>query len=137
MICIICNTDFKPTNGNNNKYCSKKCAYDSNRLLAKKRYHKSNKKKHIQRARETHYKIKYGITIKEYNKIYKKQKGVCAICGLPESLIMRTGIIHLSIDHNHKTGKIRGLLCHRCNRALGYFNDNPFLLVKAIKYLKV
>ena len=80
------------------------------------------------------YRIKkmYGITIEYYNKILKKQKGLCAICGLPDSSKM------LSIDHNHNTNKIRGLLCQRCNAAIGMLNVDNFgilNLLKSIEYL--
>jgi hypothetical protein len=64
-----------------------------------------------------------------------EQKGVCAICKMPNAWNRREGEI-LVIDHNHATGRIRGLLCHGCNQALGLFRDNILVLEAAIKYLK-
>lgn len=75
------------------------------------------------------YKKDFGITIEDYDKMFKKQKGLCAICGLPENKI------RLSVDHCHDTGEVRGLLCGSCNRGLGLFRDNCELLKKAINYL--
>lgn len=70
--------------------------------------------------------LKYGLTPQQFEEIFKKQEGRCAIC-------RRATLLH--IDHNHKTGKVRGLLCYTCNSALGCVNDDPSLLSKAIDYL--
>lgn len=78
-------------------------------------------------------KHKYNITIETYKKLHDAQKGLCAICLNPEQSIHR---IFLAVDHDHKTGKIRGLLCDKCNRGLGQFKDNIEILEQAIKYLK-
>ena len=75
-------------------------------------------------------KYRYGIDITEYDKLFKQQHGKCAICGKPPA---RT---KLGIDHNHNTKKVRGLLCNKCNRALGYFDDSIQILQKAVKYMK-
>jgi hypothetical protein len=72
----------------------------------------------------------YGITLEHYKSKLKEQNGVCAIC------LRQDSYFSLAVDHNHKTGKIRGLLCSQCNLALGKFNDNPEILNKAIIYLK-
>lgn len=74
----------------------------------------------------------YGITIEEYNILYDKQNGNCAICHNN----LKEGTNDCSIDHNHDNGNIRGLLCNTCNRALGMFQDSPQLLYSAIRYLK-
>jgi len=69
----------------------------------------------------------------------KKQKNLCAICGLPETDYQQYGVKNLAIDHNHRTKKVRGLLCSKCNRALGLLNvDNLGILnlQMAIKYLQ-
>lgn len=76
-------------------------------------------------------KNRYGITEDEYKKLYKAQNGKCAICETPESELKR----RLHIDHDHKTGKIRGLLCFLCNAGMGKFKDDPVLLKKAQEYL--
>ena len=61
----------------------------------------------------------------------------CAICGEPETAVSRTGRPKsISVDHDHDTGRIRGVLCDRCNRALGYLRDNPDLLRRAADYLE-
>ena len=64
--------------------------------------------------------------------MFKEQNGVCAICGSPEVSDRNS---NLCVDHDHETGKIRGLLCNKCNRGLGYFLDNPKILKNALKYL--
>lgn len=61
------------------------------------------------------------------------QNHVCAICSRPET---RGKTKYLSVDHCHTTGKVRGLLCAKCNTVLGYMNDNPDYLTKAMEYLK-
>ena len=62
-------------------------------------------------ARKTHLKCNYNMTVDEYDELYQKQNGVCAICGKKESHRNKYGVRRLSVDHNHSTGKIRGLLC--------------------------
>jgi transcription elongation factor Elf1 len=74
----------------------------------------------------------YGITLKQYELMLDKQKFKCAICGKHDEVEGR----RLAIDHCHTTGKVRGLLCGKCNRGLGLFYDNEELLQNAIKYLK-
>lgn len=65
------------------------------------------------------------------------QAGVCAICGESEKLQHRSGTRYsLAVDHDHRTGKVRGLLCHRCNVAIGLFQENSLLLRKASLYLE-
>ena len=76
---------------------------------------------------------KYGINLAQYNLILKSQKGVCAICGQPEANHILGG---LSVDHDHKTFKIRGLLCKKCNLLLGYAKDKVEILKSAIAYLE-
>lgn len=80
-----------------------------------------------------------GITPEEYKKALADQGGVCAICRQPETAPVGLGkhsrIKNLSIDHDHQTKVFRGLLCTRCNQGLGYFRDDPDLLVAAIRYL--
>lgn len=83
-------------------------------------------------------KLKYNLTLESYTKMYKHQQGLCAICSKP---ILEHGSVQdkynmSCVDHNHVTGKVRGLLCHSCNRALGLFQDSPELLEKAKLYLE-
>ncbi|GAH69631.1 unnamed protein product [marine sediment metagenome] len=86
--------------------------------------------------REQQLVYKYGITLAEYDKMVEKQKGVCAICGLPETYSVTMGYARrLCIDHDHKTGKVRGLLCLKCNCRLAALDDKEFL-EKALDYLK-
>jgi Recombination endonuclease VII len=63
--------------------------------------------------------------------LFERQNGTCAICGREEWEKVKV----LGVDHDHKTGRVRGLLCTDCNMGLGKFKDDPALLRKAIKYL--
>lgn len=83
------------------------------------------------------YNKKYSITLEQYNTMFKEQNGSCAICKKPETMKHQNGVVrHLAVDHCHKTGKVRGLLCSAHNRGIGYFGDNIEMLEKAIEYLK-
>lgn len=77
----------------------------------------------------------YNITVEEYSQMLLIQNGVCAICKLPETRIMNGKVMSLCIDHNHKTNKVRGLLCAKCNSAIGNFFDDKNLLMSAFQYL--
>ena len=85
--------------------------------------------------RKSHIKIKYGISIEQYNQMLERQNGKCQICFCVFDLrgSQRT-MPH--IDHDHSTGKVRGLLCHGCNSAIGYAREDIDLLVNCIKYLR-
>ena len=79
----------------------------------------------------------FGITVEEYDAILVEQGGACAICGFKPTYA--GGYTHgknLAVDHDHATGRIRGLLCDLCNRAMGQFKDNADVLRKAIAYLE-
>jgi hypothetical protein len=92
-----------------------------------------------QRANETrrrhHLKKSYGLTVAEYEKILKEQGGVCAICNKPERMKREGKALRMPVDHDHLTGKLRGLLCHTCNRAIGLLQDDVIVLRRAISYL--
>ncbi len=91
-----------------------------------------------ERKRKEKYKQRYGITIQQYEELYTHQNGRCKLCHKIETTINNKTkkVARLSIDHNHQTKAIRGLLCNNCNRALGLFKDNTQTLENAIKYLK-
>lgn len=78
----------------------------------------------------------YGITLQQYNEMLEKQGGVCAICLQPERMVHKGKVKRLCVDHDHKTGKVRGILCHRCNTTLGMYEDNPELMRNLITYLE-
>lgn len=87
-----------------------------------------NRDKYLLSKKKSVLKHKYGMSLEEYDTLLIKQESKCAICGDKEKL--------LAIDHCHKTGKIRGLLCHLCNRAIGMMKDDTLILERAITYLK-
>ena len=78
---------------------------------------------------------KYKISPEEYAALLRKQKGLCAVCRQPERAKLRGKTKRLALDHCHRTGKIRGMLCSRCNTALGLLGDSVPLLRAAIKYM--
>jgi hypothetical protein len=73
--------------------------------------------------------LRYGLTKERYEEMLQNQNELCAIC-----LLKPTEKLH--VDHDHKTGEVRGLLCGKCNRGIGLFNDDIELLSKSIEYLK-
>jgi hypothetical protein len=87
---------------------------------------------------EQHLKYKYGVTHAEFLTQWDKQKGACSICRteLPDLLTYDSRRRGYAIDHNHETGKFRGILCLNCNSLLGMAKDSEQILKSAIKYLR-
>lgn len=77
----------------------------------------------------------YGITLEEYEEMLDRQRGVCAICGQPETSKYKGVVKNLSVDHCHVTGEVRGLLCNNCNRAIGLLGDDLGRIWDAATYL--
>jgi hypothetical protein len=86
---------------------------------------------HPEECRSQRLKTKYGITLAQYNAILAKQKGCCAVCGTKNPHPHP----NFSVDHDHRTLKVRGLLCHKCNSAVGLLQDDPKLCKRAAAYL--
>lgn len=89
---------------------------------------------HRANVRKGSLKKRYGITPEDYDDLFRKQKGVCDICQLPEPETSKRE--YLCIDHDHKTGIVRGLLCHDCNIGIGKFKDDIQRLKSAIFYIE-
>lgn len=113
--CRHCGSSFQPQ-APSHLYCSNQCAALG---IAENRYQKE-----------------YGISVKDVENMLKEQDYLCAICNT-EGFAMSDKVYNtLNVDHDHKTGKVRGMLCHNCNRALGLLQDSTEILQKAINYLK-
>lgn len=72
------------------------------------------------------------MTVDDYNKMLDQQKGCCVVCGQHESTFKQ----RLCVDHDHNTGKVRGLLCKQCNSGIGLLQDDLEILKVAVKYLE-
>lgn len=97
-----------------------------------KQYQKSFKTKNPNYFKNKHLEYSYGIPLDEYDRMYSNQHGRCCICGKHSDETHRK---RLFVDHCHKTGKIRGLLCQQCNTALGMASDDIDILCAMIGYL--
>jgi len=93
---------------------------------------RDNPEHYYEIERKSKFKKQYGITIEQYDEMLAAQNGGCAICG-EKTPGGRTK--NFAVDHCHTTGKVRGLLCTKCNRGLGLFNDRTDLLKLATNYL--
>ena len=91
------------------------------------RIRKSNKN-----ARKNNLKRNFNLSLDDYNAMFQSQEGQCKICRTHQKDLK----ISLAVDHCHTTGKIRGLLCNKCNTALGLSGDNLEILQNMIDYLK-
>jgi len=90
----------------------------------RKRWYKAHK--HL--IKRNNLRLRYNLSLDQYNALYEQQNGLCAICSASKKI--------LCVDHCHKSGIIRSLLCRSCNRGLGLFNESPAVLKQAIKYIK-
>jgi hypothetical protein len=105
-------------------YCCKSC-------------HRNRPSQTFEKNKDSKLKKKYGLTIECFNALAEEQGGRCAICKKEEMFSTKQGShkMSLAVDHCHSTGKVRGLLCLKCNRALGLFEENIQNLKEAIAYV--
>jgi len=121
------NTEVPTVEKRKRANASQKKYYQNNRedILPKKR---EEKKRNADKYWHRDLKRKYGITKEEYTRLLEKQNGTCAICH-------GTQHVRLDVDHCHSTGRVRGLLCRRCNLMIGHGRNDLNILKKAIQYL--
>lgn len=135
----MCSTSFETRQSKN--YCGsikKKtgCAYKNHRKNQNNAYKNLTSeqrdelyfKKHSKRVLK-----KYALTLEEYNTMLEAQNHSCAICHCAQKMAQTT---KMYVDHSHITGKVRGLLCHKCNTGIGMLNDDLKTIENAVAYLK-
>lgn len=138
-ICSLCEKDkpasaygirkLKYRNGEDATYYCSECR-QCQKERSNKIYH-SDRTKAANIHRSSARKWRYGITPAVYEQIKTKQENLCAVCHKPPPEGK-----HLFVDHCHSTGRIRGLLCGRCNLGIGHFDDSPKLFLAVIEYLQ-
>lgn len=97
-----------------------------------KEYYETNR----EQIRNSRYQREYGLAPGEYDQMHAAQDGKCAMCREPETTMRLGKTLLLSVDHCHKTGKVRALLCGRCNRLLGSSEESTVLLSEAIAFIR-
>lgn len=97
-----------------------------------KKWRLENPERNYRSVRNATLKIKYGITFDQYVEMFNKQGCQCAVCGEKES----KGYGKMAVDHDHITGKIRGILCQPCNTSIGKMQENPVLIRKLAEYIE-
>lgn len=138
--CLWCSSAFTPVH-HNNKLCSDDCKRKRRNYTSAKRLKPLLKdpvfleRRHAY-DRKSHLKTVYGLTLEDYDHLMLSQDGKCAICASPDpKLITRSPVKYLLVDHDHKTGRIRGLLCDPCNKAIGLMDDCPQTIRRAADYV--
>jgi len=136
--CIFCYREYCRKNTNRSKLKHKDKVLERSR-----KWYAKNKENVLRQMKETRdstpnftrisWLKKYGMTLEDYDKMFELQGGKCAICGDENS---KNSISkHLFIDHDHDTKKVRGLLCHHCNAAMGHAGENINRLSKMVDYI--
>lgn len=88
------------------------------------------------KALEENLRLRFKLTVEQRQQMENSQNGVCAICSKPETAVDSQGRTkRLAIDHDHHTGRIRGLLCSKCNLGIGHLNDDSTLINNSWIYL--
>ena len=98
---------------------------DSTEAERRKKYYNPEK------VRLSNLKRMYGLSPEDWQQMFDNQEGCCAVCGVHQSKLKKT----LNVDHNHKTGEIRKLLCGLCNKALGLLKENPTIIRSLADYI--
>lgn len=137
--CLQCGKVFTPRKRHSDadpwqrgKFCSRQCKDRARQAEGRD----------AEAQRRAQFKRNYGITVEEYWELAAKQNHQCAICGCTKETAKRGRVsahsdeYWLHVDHDHATGKVRGLLCLSCNVALGYARDDVSILEAALRYLR-
>ena len=105
-------------------------AHPGDRAAARKRNYMRTQRAQIDRSRKTRLRNKYGLSLADFNDMWAAQGFACAVCQTP--LSQRQAYV----DHCHKTGRVRGILCHGCNSSIGFAKDDPSRLRRLAAYLE-
>lgn len=147
MICANdkCGKDFEPRKaGQAQRYCSQRCASRTDAAKRRARIDEGTKERERQKVRDwrdnnraytrnKRLQKNFGLTLDDYNRMYEAQHGRCACC---QSDMPGGRWNTFAVDHDHATGRIRELLCCKCNQGIGFFDDDVTKLEAAIAYLK-
>jgi hypothetical protein len=128
----------KPTTGRFvGLYASLSEAEKAKRRRSARQWREKNRDHFRRKEKERGFVRRYGITWRDFEAMLTAQGNACAICRVPHdpNAPARRGKLGLHVDHDHKTGRVRGLLCNGCNRALGFVQDRPEVLRAAADYL--
>jgi hypothetical protein len=131
--CVICKTQFK-TGGTSNRVitCSPSCRAKRSQEQLDARRESVNTSRRGERNRKGNLFRRFGITEVDYLRMFDEQGGCCAICGT--STPGTSGVF--AVDHDHSTGRVRGLLCRGCNIGIGNLGDDAERLESAVRYLR-
>lgn len=128
-VCNQCNKKYElGVDSTLNKYCSIRCRKDFHNSVWNSKYGNRDNKAQMFAWR---LRTVYGITPEIYNQILESQNNACGICGIDKPMGLGW-----HVDHCHETGKVRGILCQKCNQALGLLNENINTMEKMIEYTK-
>ena len=126
--------------------CSRKCEFPGCKSLGQKRKEGTRRRlctKHHKmkygmdwRGRRTKLRRQYGMSLQDYDSLLQSQEGVCGIC--KRNVRPRRGdiVYHMAVDHDHRTGKVRGILCYWCNTRIGLVREDVGWMASATKYLE-
>ena len=131
--CGQCGVEFRGL-----KSLCNQCRYENTREQRRENWERwaAENPSYRHKRGEAHMIAKYGINADDYQRMHDEQNGLCAICNRPETALGRFGKMkRLSVDHDHATGRVRALLCARCNPALGLFDDDVERVRAAADYL--
>ena len=124
---------YKTSNGIYFRGECKKCS----NARSRDQYH-NNRVAALHTKLQYHLSVNYKLTAEAWEALFVKQNGACAICKQPETKFNNKSqqLQKLCVDHNHKTGKVRGLLCNNCNQILGRLNENRDTIRRMYWYLE-
>ena len=126
-------TSCRECSNENSKIWFVNCPSRKERNEKTKQWQKDNPEKVSDLYRSWLIKTRYGLTQEQYDTVLKSQNGLCAICGTDDPGSNRK---NWCVDHDHKTGRIRGLLCNNCNRGIGLLKEDLFVFESAMVYLR-
>jgi hypothetical protein len=120
-------------------YICKLCSHEYQKNYFTPEKHKHYNEKYFLTRKDTKLKKRYNMSLVEYESMLKKQNYSCAICciSIDDHQQKKGAKKHFAVDHCHKTGNVRGLLCYKCNMGLGYFDDDSTKLTQALSYLSI
>lgn len=135
--CKKCGDEKVPSNVVGKKWRCRRCHNETARRYRQRHpdWYRKQVAKDPFKYRRHKLRTLYGLTLEQFNSMLERQQKTCALCGKPEVRKMRKRVAPLVVDHDHATGKVRDLLCHRCNVRLAAVED-PAWLMQALGYLK-